>query len=138
MCLGFLRNLFGGFEFVAKMVRYGTFFSVYGRVWLTWGGTILLKLIISSIGRSKSTNRFRRITTLGIRMSVHNPESDRILSASWIRSDSLSDSSTWVDEILHAASGIENISVTYEETSRSDTLLLSSYFGYKYRISTLE
>jgi hypothetical protein len=54
-------------------------------------GTNLLKLLISSRGRSKPTDRFRRIPTLGIRMLVHNPESHRILSAGWIRSDSL----TW-------------------------------------------
>ncbi len=49
-------------------------------------GTIFLQLIISSRGRSKATDRFRRIPilgshripTLGIRMSVHSPESDRI------------------------------------------------------------
>jgi hypothetical protein len=49
-------------------------------------GTNLLKLLISSRGRSKPTDSFRRIPTLGshriptlgIRMSVHNPESDRI------------------------------------------------------------
>jgi hypothetical protein len=28
-------------------------------------------------------------------MLAHNPESDRVLSAGWIRSDSLSDSLTW-------------------------------------------
>jgi hypothetical protein len=50
-------------------------------------GTNLLKLLISSRGRSKPTDSFRpipilgshRIPTLGIRMSVHHPESDRIL-----------------------------------------------------------
>jgi hypothetical protein len=67
-------------------------------------GNDLLKLLISSRGRSKPTDRFRRsptlgsyrILTLGIRMSVHNPESDRILSAGWIQSNLLSDSLTWV------------------------------------------
>jgi hypothetical protein len=67
-------------------------------------GTNLLKLLISSRGPSKPTDRFRRIPTvgshriptLGIWMSVDNLESDRILSAGWIRSDSLSDSLTWV------------------------------------------
>jgi hypothetical protein len=62
-------------------------------------GTNLLKLLISSRGRSNPTDRFRQIPILGshqiprlgIRMSVHNPESDRILSTGWIRSDSL----TW-------------------------------------------
>ncbi len=57
--------------------------------------TNLLKLLISSRGRSKSTDRFRRIPTLGfhriptlgIRMSVHNLESDRILSAGLILPD---------------------------------------------------
>jgi hypothetical protein len=72
-------------------------------------GTNLLKLLISSRGRSKPTDMFRRIPTLGshriptvgIRMSVHNPESDRILSAGWIRLDSLSDSMTWVGRRWH-------------------------------------
>jgi hypothetical protein len=49
-------------------------------------GTNLLKLLMSRRGRSKLTDRFRQIPTLGsywiptlgIRMSVHNPESDRI------------------------------------------------------------
>jgi hypothetical protein len=67
-------------------------------------GASLLKLLISSRGRSKPTDRLRRIPTpgshqiptLGTRMSVHNPESDRILSAGWILPDSLSDSLTWV------------------------------------------
>ncbi len=67
-------------------------------------GTNLLNPLISSRGRSKPTDRFpriptlgsHRIPTLGIRMSVYNPESDRTLSAGWIRSDSLSDSLTWV------------------------------------------
>jgi hypothetical protein len=58
-------------------------------------GTNFLKLLISSRGRSKPTDRFRRnptlgsyrIPILGIQMSVHNPESDRILSAGWILPD---------------------------------------------------
>ncbi len=69
-------------------------------------GTNLLKLLISSRGRSKPTDRFRRIPalgshripTLGIRMSAHNPESDLILPAGWIRSDSL----TWISHNIQS------------------------------------
>jgi hypothetical protein len=58
-------------------------------------GINLLKLLISSRRRSKPTDRFlriptlgsHRIPTLGIRISVHNPESDRILLAGWILPD---------------------------------------------------
>ncbi len=65
-------------------------------------GTNRLKLLISRRGRSKPIDGFRRIPTLGsyriptlgIQMAVHKPESDRILSAGWIRSDSL----TWEEE----------------------------------------
>jgi hypothetical protein len=56
-------------------------------------GTNLLKLLTSSRDRSKPTDRFRQILTLGshripilgIRMSVHSPESHWILSGGWIR-----------------------------------------------------
>jgi hypothetical protein len=45
---------------------------------LALGGNFL-KLLINSRDRSKPIDRFRRIPTLGIPMSVHNPESG------WIR-----------------------------------------------------
>jgi hypothetical protein len=55
-------------------------------------GTNLLKPLISGKGRSKPIDRFRRIPKLGshrilaleIRISDHNPQSHRILSAGWI------------------------------------------------------
>jgi hypothetical protein len=76
-------------------------------LWKLAPGINMLKLLISSRGWPKPTDRFLRIPklgshrtpTLGIRISVHNPKSDRILSAGWIRSDSLSNSLTWVFQV---------------------------------------
>jgi hypothetical protein len=64
-----------------------TFLDRFDRLLKLAPGTNLLKLLISSRGQSEPTDRFRRIPplgshripTLGIRMWVHNPKSDRIL-----------------------------------------------------------